>query len=236
MHFYLQASPQSKYEDRHASTSGRKQPTKEHEPVCTTNELILKRANAFLADLVSHYTYLEVDFVGYVPNPEFRRGATPGEASRKVATLRYARVKGRMSTEAEFAREKQKAESMLPKGYHRVIVKQPANRRVFEEFEFSLYNKTNFAGLENGMRNCYVNSLLQASNLLRSLKQIREAAALGLLEDPALDNLKTTARQTKPPLSRQIQVRTNDIPCLQKQEREASPNIHVALHGVQIKT
>eukprot|EP00959_Pyramimonas_sp_CCMP1952_P162672 3400939-Pyramimonas_sp.AAC.2 len=75
-----------------------------------------------------------------------------------------------------------------------------------------------------------------ASNLLRSLKQIREAAALGLLEDPALDNLKTTARQTKPPLSRQIQVRTNDIPCLQKQEREASPNIHVALHGVQIKT
>lgn len=37
----------------------------------------------------------------------------------------------------------------------------------------------------------------QASNLLRSLKQIREAAALGLLEDPTLDAIKG-AGQAKP--------------------------------------
>ncbi|KAK3257797.1 hypothetical protein CYMTET_33129, partial [Cymbomonas tetramitiformis] len=102
------------------------------------------------------------------------------------------------------------------------------SRLKFEEFDFSYYNRTHFAGLENGIRNCYVNSLLQvlyfipwlrvevlkhicdaefcltcelgflfhmlrigarstvcqASNLLRSLKQIREASALGLLEEP----------------------------------------------------
>ena len=33
----------------------------------------------------------------------------------------------------------------------------------YEPFDFSYYNRTPFAGLENGLANCYANALLQAS-------------------------------------------------------------------------
>ncbi|KAK3256488.1 hypothetical protein CYMTET_34386, partial [Cymbomonas tetramitiformis] len=174
----------------------------------------------------------QVDFVGYVANPEYQRGASAGEGARKVARMRNQRVEPTLKGDEMKTRERvgsgDSTSSSLPKGYCRVEIKQSQFRLKFEEFDFSYYNRTHFAGLENGIRNCYVNSLLQvlyfipwlrvevlkhicdaefcltcelgflfhmlrigarstvcqASNLLRSLKQIREASALGLLEEP----------------------------------------------------
>lgn len=48
----------------------------------------------------------------------------------------------------------------LPKGYRRVEVKL-SQKLKYEEFDFSYYNKTNFAGLENDITNSYCNALLQ---------------------------------------------------------------------------
>ncbi len=49
---------------------------------------------------------------------------------------------------------------MLPMRYHPVEIKVQSTVR-FEEFDFSYYNRTCFAGLENGLPNCYCNALLQ---------------------------------------------------------------------------
>lgn len=53
----------------------------------------------------------------------------------------------------------------LPSRYRlqRVHVQRQAGLRWADEFDFSFYNRTRFAGLENGVANCYVNSLVQAS-------------------------------------------------------------------------
>ena len=45
----------------------------------------------------------------------------------------------------------------------RVHVQRQAGLRWADEFDFSFYNRTRFAGLENGVANCYVNSLVQVS-------------------------------------------------------------------------
>ena len=53
----------------------------------------------------------------------------------------------------------------LPSRYRlqRVHVQRQAGLRWADEFDFSFYNRTRFAGLENGVANCYVNSLVQVS-------------------------------------------------------------------------
>lgn len=49
--------------------------------------------------------------------------------------------------------------------YHPLEIKVQSSVR-FEEFDFSYYNRTSFAGLENGLPNCYCNALLQVMRVL----------------------------------------------------------------------
>lgn len=49
---------------------------------------------------------------------------------------------------------------LLPQRYRRLIIRAQSGLR-FEEFDFSFYNQTLFAGLENDLPNCYCNALLQ---------------------------------------------------------------------------
>jgi PAB-dependent poly(A)-specific ribonuclease subunit 2 len=177
----------------------------------------------------------QVDFVGYLINPHFSRGKAQGEATRLAAPLRSKRVQ--IQTERSPADlEGQRAERsrrrieqggvLLPLRYQHIEIKTQSGYR-FEEFDFSFYNRTRFAGLENNIPNCYCNALLQAlyfipsfremvlahkpepdhefclvceihflfrmlalahgipcqaANLLQALRQVREAAALGLLD------------------------------------------------------
>ncbi|GBG65163.1 hypothetical protein CBR_g49959 [Chara braunii] len=182
------------------------------------------------------------DFIGHVPNPHYRRGLPYGECSRAVAALRNMRLKRKTETGktvsgserrppvgllAPGSQKGTQPHKRLPKGYRRVEIKQSQSKFKFEEFDFSYYNKTRFAGLENDIMNSYCNALLQVlyfipalreavtshmcerefcltcelgfvlhmldlaegdtcqpSNLLRALRQIREASALGLVEGP----------------------------------------------------
>lgn len=177
----------------------------------------------------------QADFVFYVDNPKYVRGATPGTAAAAVSVLRNTRLKFQlksMKADAKAKRAERAAArtaaglSNIPDRYHQVVIQQQKGSR-YEEFDFSRYNKTRFSGLENGLANCYVNSLLQvlffcrpmhdllmqhipdpnsefnlldemsllfrmlstargqvcqAANLLRALRQSKEALALGLLE------------------------------------------------------
>jgi hypothetical protein len=50
--------------------------------------------------------------------------------------------------------------TLLPQRYRRLVIKAQSSLR-YEEFDFSYYNKTRFAGLENDLPNCYCNALLQ---------------------------------------------------------------------------
>jgi PAB-dependent poly(A)-specific ribonuclease subunit 2 len=51
---------------------------------------------------------------------------------------------------------------LLPQRYKRLVIRAQSSMR-FEEFDFTYYNKTRFAGLENDLPNCYCNALLQVS-------------------------------------------------------------------------
>jgi len=184
-----------------------------------------------------------VDFVGYAPNPHYTRGGSRGLAYRAAAPLQNKRAESRSAVEdakrAAMAASKQPGGaslSPLPTLYHRVEVRLSASRARFEEFDFSLYNRTRLPGLVNDLANCYVNPVLQMLhfvpelrarllmghtcerefcltcelsflshmlsqpptaqggshgmssitaqplNFLRTLRQVREAAALGLIE------------------------------------------------------
>ena len=180
------------------------------------------------------------DNIGYMPNPEFKRGRPPGEATRRIANVRNLRVertKDKIEREALERRLKVQKRLVelgipsLPTKYCRVDVNSQLSRghkgrMRHDDFDFSKYNKTRFAGLENDLANSYCNALIQvlyftpklrssvlksccaqefcvtcelgflfhmlhvstvgipcqASNMLRALRQIREAGALGLLE------------------------------------------------------
>jgi PAB-dependent poly(A)-specific ribonuclease subunit 2 len=50
--------------------------------------------------------------------------------------------------------------ALLPARYKRLVIRAQSSLR-FEEFDFTYYNKTRFAGLENDLPNCYCNALLQ---------------------------------------------------------------------------
>jgi hypothetical protein len=52
--------------------------------------------------------------------------------------------------------------TLLPQRYRRLVIKAQSSLR-YEEFDFSYYNRTRFAGLENDLPNCYCNALLQVS-------------------------------------------------------------------------
>lgn len=117
---------------------------------------------------------LQSDFVGYIPNTHYQRGAPYGAATRAAAAKRNQRVLPQPGTEelaaARAERVRRRAEAggvMLPGRYKRVAIKQQQGVR-FEEFDFSYYNRTPFTGLENDLANCYTNALLQA-RLLRCL-------------------------------------------------------------------
>lgn len=94
----------------------------------------------------------------------------PGEAAARVAALRNKRVdmseRGRgdslQSAKLERARARQEAGGIvLPPRYRHTRIKQQSGVK-FEEFDFSYYNRTRLAGLENDLPNCYCNPLLQA--------------------------------------------------------------------------
>ena len=55
----------------------------------------------------------------------------------------------------------------LPSRYRlqSVHVQRQAGLRWADQFDFAFYNRTRFAGLENGVANCYVNSLVQVGRV-----------------------------------------------------------------------
>jgi PAB-dependent poly(A)-specific ribonuclease subunit 2 len=57
---------------------------------------------------------------------------------------------------------------LLPQRYKRLVIRAQSSMR-FEEFDFTYYNKTRFAGLENDLPNCYCNALLQVCIVLWSV-------------------------------------------------------------------
>lgn len=108
-----------------------------------------------------------MDFVGYITNPHYVRGKPAGEARRAAAKLQNTRLtlgSGRQEAQAARAERLQRrvasGAALLPARYKRVVIRSQAGVR-FEEFDFSYYNRTCFAGLENDLPNCYCNPLLQ---------------------------------------------------------------------------
>lgn len=58
---------------------------------------------------------------------------------------------------------------VLPAKYHRMQIKQQTGTK-FEEFDFSFHNRTRFAGLENGIANCYTNALWQVLYFIPAMR------------------------------------------------------------------
>ncbi|GIL62633.1 hypothetical protein Vafri_16832 [Volvox africanus] len=177
-----------------------------------------------------------VDGVGYLPNMHYSRSKPLVDMVRELAALRHG-PSARLSMKADWAdpavvraeRQRQRAAEggvVLPLRYQHVEIRHYGKLK-WEEFDFSYYNRTRFAGLENDLPNAYCNALLQAlyfvpefrslvlshvpepdvefclscelsflfsmlqhavglpcqaTNFLRTLRSLREAAALGLLD------------------------------------------------------
>ncbi|KAL0054988.1 hypothetical protein WJX82_005488 [Trebouxia sp. C0006] len=141
----------------------------------------------------------QVEFVGYVANPMYKRGAAPGEATKAVAALRNmrhqpkqaslnaaanaARTRGGSDSDKSSPRHKgPRGATWLPSRYRlqRVHVQRQAGLRWAEEFDFTFYNRTRFAGLENGVANCYVNSLVQVLFFIPAVRK----AMLSIIPEP----------------------------------------------------
>lgn len=141
----------------------------------------------------------QVEFVGYVANPMYKRGAAPREATKAVAALRNMRhqpKQGSLNAAANAARTRGGSDSdkssprhkgprgatWLPSRYRlqRVHVQRQAGLRWADEFDFTFYNRTRFAGLENGVANCYVNSLVQVLFFIPAVRK----AMLSIIPEP----------------------------------------------------
>ena len=193
-----------------------------------------------------------VDFVGYVANPHHKRGLPPGQATRLAAPLLHTRVTSstrNMRDGRGAGRRRPEEAGRLPEAYHYTDAARAAGpaagakakdkdkgdggasvvQRAMFDYDFSAFNATRLAGLENDLANALVNPLVQLlyyqpavrsallrhvcdkehcltcelgflahslwvsaqgpssgtcrpANLVRSLRQVREASALGVLE------------------------------------------------------
>lgn len=169
----------------------------------------------------------KADFVHFSPNPHFRRNISFRAVSKASANLRNKREDGHKAVSED---RRTRRASHMPPMYHSIEIPQSFKRIRNEEFDVSFYNQTGFAGLENGLANCYANPLLQvlfftkkfrdytqqkkwllnyeddfsltselgylfhmmsicprdhpcqATNFLRSLRHLKQAGLLGLLE------------------------------------------------------
>lgn len=77
--------------------------------------------------------------------------------------MRAARVKQRAADGA----------AVLPGHYRPVLIKQETGARGVWDFDFLSHNWTRFAGLENGIANCYTNPLWQVLYFIPSLRCVR---------------------------------------------------------------
>eukprot|EP01119_Soliformovum_irregulare_P023053 TRINITY_DN7993_c0_g1_i1.p1 TRINITY_DN7993_c0_g1~~TRINITY_DN7993_c0_g1_i1.p1 ORF type:complete len:1121 (+),score=299.23 TRINITY_DN7993_c0_g1_i1:40-3402(+) len=168
--------------------------------------------------------FKQVDFVGYASNPGLRRNQTTRDRSGSVGSRRSNRQPIRMLDLLLQKTKKQRP----PRPYRHVEI----THTKFDLFDFQMYNKTRFGGLENTLPNSYCNGCLQtlyfmpelrnymlshlckkefclscelgflfhmldeakgnnceASNFLRSFRQIPQASGLGLTETPADDQV-----------------------------------------------
>lgn len=125
--------------------------------------------SGFILIVVGPSSASQVDFVGYVVNSFFRRGAAHGEAAAALSLVRNRRQARRSERPSSAegglaalaAARRERVGRRVPKGYRYVEIKASAAKVKFEEFDFSYYNRTRFAGLENDMANSYCNALLQ---------------------------------------------------------------------------
>lgn len=115
--------------------------------------------------------------VTFAQNPHYSRSNQPGESLARLWPLRSGRAKAKpLMGEDEVIRQKElRTEArraaglpVLPAKYRRVEIRHadPFSGK-FEDFDFSLYNRTVFAGLENDLSNSYVNPLIQARSYRR---------------------------------------------------------------------
>ena len=125
----------------------------------------------------------QVDFVTHIANPKYDENNMPGVSAAGVASVRNKRVQHRRSgRETEVAiqerarRREQMGEVVLPRKFCRVSIKRQKGTR-FEEFDFRAYNVTPLSGLENGIANCYMNSLIQVLYFCRPLRDCAVAHA-----------------------------------------------------------
>lgn len=116
------------------------------------------------------------EFVTYIANPKYDENNAIGTSAACVSSLRNKRVRHRRTgkeTEAAIHERAQRREKeggiVLPRKFGKVLIRHQKGTR-FEEFDFKLHNKTPFSGLENGLANCYMNSLIQILYFSRPLR------------------------------------------------------------------
>ena len=116
------------------------------------------------------------EFVTYIENPKYDENHEIGKAAAYVSLMRNKRIRHRRTgKETESAihdrakRREKEGGIVLPRKFRKVSIRQQKGTR-FEEFDFKSHNKTPFSGLENGIANCYMNSLIQIMYFCRPLR------------------------------------------------------------------
>ncbi len=62
------------------------------------------------------------------------------------------------------------AAGALPARYRRLLIDQQTGVNGVWDYDYSVHNPTPFAGLENGIANCYTNSLWQVLHFIPELR------------------------------------------------------------------